>query len=39
MFAAGTGAVFMAGAKILDSTQPKRRKEVERRRAERRVPA
>jgi hypothetical protein len=39
MFAACTGAVFMAGAKILDSTQPKRRKDGERRRAERRAPA
>jgi hypothetical protein len=39
MFAAGTGAVFMAGAKILDSTLPKRRKDQDRRRGERRAPA
>jgi hypothetical protein len=37
--AACTGAVFMAGAKILDATLPKRRKDEERRRAERRAPA
>lgn len=39
MFAACTGAVFMAGAKILDATRPKRRKDEERRRVERRAPA
>jgi hypothetical protein len=32
LFAACTCAVFMAGAKILDATAPKRRKEAERRR-------
>lgn len=38
MFAACTGAVFMAGAKILDAT-PRRRKGKERRRLERRLPS
>jgi hypothetical protein len=37
-FAACTGAVFMAGAKILDAT-PKRRKGRERRRDDRRLPS
>jgi hypothetical protein len=37
-FAASTGAVFMAGAKILDAT-PTRRKKRERRLLERRAPA
>ena len=36
LFAAATGAVFMAGAKILDATGPRRRKNQERRRIERR---
>ena len=33
-FAACTGAVFMAGAKILDATAPRRRDNAERRRGE-----
>ena len=38
-FAACTGAVFMGGAKILDSTARKRREGEERRRADRRAAA
>lgn len=38
LFAAATGAVFMAGAKILDATGPRRRKGEERRAIERRAP-
>ena len=36
LFAACTGAVFMAGAKILDAVTPKRKPGEERRRADRR---
>jgi hypothetical protein len=36
LFAACTGAVFMAGAKILDAVPPKRKPDTERRRADRR---
>jgi hypothetical protein len=39
LFAACTGAVFMAGAKILDATSPRRRKGEERRLVERRARA
>ncbi len=39
MFAACTAAVFIAGAKILDATDKKRRAGEERRRAERRAHA
>ena len=38
-FAACTGAVFMAGAKILDATAPKRKPGRERRRIDRRAQA
>jgi len=37
LFFACTGAVFMAGAKILDATRPRRRKGQERRSIERRA--
>lgn len=36
-FAACTGVVFIAGAKILDATAPKRKAGVERRRVDRRA--
>ena len=36
LFAACTGAVFVAGAKILDATEPKRREGQERRSGDRR---
>ena len=38
-FAACTGAVFMAGAKILDATAPRRRTDEERRQGDRRARA
>ncbi|WP_243444676.1 hypothetical protein [Sphingosinicella humi] len=38
-FAACTGVVFVAGAKILDSTAPKRKKDEDRRRGDRRAAA
>ena len=38
-FAACTGAVFMAGAKILDGTAPRRRDGADRRRGDRRAEA
>ena len=38
-FAACTGAVFMAGAKILDGTAPRRRDAADRRRGDRRAEA
>ncbi len=38
-FAACTGVVFVAGAKILDATAPKRKSSEERRRGDRRAPA
>jgi hypothetical protein len=38
-FAACTGAVFMAGAKILDATAPRRKEDEERRRGDRRAQA
>jgi hypothetical protein len=38
-FAACTGVVFVAGAKILDATAPKRKRGEERRRTDRRAPA
>jgi hypothetical protein len=38
-FAACTGVVFVAGAKLLDATAPKRKDGQERRRADRRAPA
>ena len=39
LFMACTGAVFMAGAKILDATRPKRRSGEERQAGERRASA
>ncbi len=39
LFAACTAAIFMAGAKILDATRPKRRKQEERRMMDRRSSA
>ena len=38
-FAACTAVVFVAGAKILDATAPKRKPDDERRRGDRRAPA